>query len=357
MITGTKAAQKRLTSPQFLDGSLGPICLALLAFAGPLKASPLLSWMPFDLTLTLALVTGLAAVASRMSRGPARGAILVPVGLLVLFLLGLVNNSIVGYSLSKTLALYTLTLLAMLAPFYLVRTPKQRRQFLGTFVVLACVVTAATVVSPGSVDEYTSIATLAGTNTISTGRMISTGVVIVLIFAIGSRTSMLNRALLFALGGALLLSTLNTGSRGPFLAIGAAVFGVLITAPMFRKYRKRALAAMLALAAIGLYFALREGGDGAARVFTLLNGEADNSVRVRTYLLSQAFEQISANPFGLGWGNFIDVPGLWRYTNGDRLYPHNVLVEVTLEAGWLAGIAVLAFVVSALIVAKRHAID
>ncbi|TFB61016.1 O-antigen ligase family protein [Cryobacterium sp. Sr3] len=338
---------------RYLDGWFGPAALAVLVFAGPLKSSPALTWLPVDLTLAAGSIVALAAIASRLNRGHTVSAVAIPLVLLALFLLGIFGSSLDGYSLSKIVALYTLTFLAMLAPFYVLRTAPQRRVFITALVAIAIFVGILTIAAPSQDIAYAGVRLLEGSNTISTAQMLSAGVVVCLVLAASLKIHPSSRLILAVLGGVLAFSALGTGSRGPFFAIGLALFGVIVMSPMFSKLRGRAIATAFVVTSVAAFFAVRGGGGGAARIFGFISGQEDNSVRVRQYLLGQAVENIGASPAGIGWGNFIQIAGLWRYVEGDRLYPHNVVVEIFLEAGWLAGFAVLVYLVWTLVRAAK----
>ena len=337
-------------------GWIGPVALALLAYAGAIKNSPLLAWVPLDLTLLFALVVVGSIVISGLSQGAPPLTIALPLGLLATFLLGAFDPQLFGYPLSKVLALFTFTLLSIVAPFFLLRTDDQRRVFVGAFATLALAVAIIIFVRPGVVSASSQVVTLEGTNTISTARMLATGVVIFVLLAMVTAKSTRRPVVFGMLGAALVLSTLSTGSRGPFLAIGVAIFGIIVAAPALKAHRVRSLLASGMVAIIAFFVASVGASDGVSRVLGLLSGGVDNSVRVRVLFLTEAVRKIADTPFGIGWGNFIQLPGMSLYSKGvDRLYPHNVIVEITLEAGWLAGIAFTAFLCASLLRARRAA--
>ena len=337
-------------------GWIGPVALALLAYAGAIKNSPLLAWVPIDLTMLLAVIVVAAILHSGLSLGPPPPSIVWPLSLFAIFLLGAFNPQLSGYPFSKILALFTFTAVAVIAPFFLLRTEDQRRLFVGTLAALALSVAVVIFVSPGAVGSSTNVVTLEGTNTISTARMLATGVVIFIILAMvgGSRTQ--RRLGYGVLGAGLVLSALSTGSRGPFLAVGIAVFAIIVSAPALRANRLPALLTSGLLVIVALLAASASGGDGVSRVFGLLSGGVDNSVRVRGIFLGEAIGKVAETPLGIGWGNFIQLSDMSLYAKGgDRLYPHNLIVEITLEAGWIAGVVVTVFMVASILRARRAA--
>jgi hypothetical protein len=337
-------------------GWIGPVALALLAYAGAIKNSPLLAWVPLDLTIILAVLIAAAILHSCLTLGPPPPTVIWPLSLFAIFLLGAFDPQFSGYPFSKVMALFTFTAVAVIAPFFLLRTEVQRRLFVGTLATLALSVAVTIFVKPGVVGSSSNVVTLEGTNTISTARMLATGIVIFVALAMVGSGRTQRRLGYGALGGALVLSALSTGSRGPFLAVGIAVFAIIVGAPALRSNRLPALLTSGLLALVALLAASAAGGDGVSRVFGLLSGGVDNSVRVRGIFLSEALDKIAETPFGIGWGNFIQLSDMSLYAKGgDRLYPHNVIVETTLEAGWIAGVVVTAFMIASIVRASRAA--
>ena len=112
--------------------NMGPVALALFAYAGQVKLSPLVRWVPVDLTLLLGLVVVVSVIASRVRTGPTSGIMAIPIAVLAVLQLGLVQSSLEGYALTKVITLWTFTALCMIAPFYLLRTESQRKLFLMT---------------------------------------------------------------------------------------------------------------------------------------------------------------------------------------------------------------------------------
>ena len=333
----------------FID-TLGPVALALFAFAGQIKLSPLLSWVPQDLTLLLGLAVTVAVIASRTRSGPTSGALAIPITLLGILQLGLVHSSFQDYARTKVVTLWTFTALSMLAPFYLLRAEWQRRLFLGTLVVLASAIAIVTYIRPASVDTYTNTAVFEGTNTIETARMTDTGVVICLILIIVARMPVWKRVILAVTSIILMIVALGAGSRGPFLAIVAGVFTALITSPVFRKVRGRAILAAVILGSATVTWASNSNSDGVIRVLDFLSGQQNNSSLTREFFWLKSLDYIGSSPQGIGWGNFVKLPGMAIYGNAQGAqYPHNLILETFVEGGWLVGFAVLLYLVASIV--------
>ncbi|MDQ1537565.1 MAG: hypothetical protein QOE58_1958 [Actinomycetota bacterium] len=352
----TTLADVRL--PRWLNmDSVGLVSLALFAYAGQVKMNPLLSWVPVDLTLLLGLVVAVAVIVSRIRVGPTRGVLAVPLTLLAILQLGVVLSPLVGYSLTKVTTLWTFTTLAIVAPFYLIRTEAHRQLFLRTLVVLAVAVAVVTLIRPASDSSFTNVEVFEGSNTIGTARMTATGVVICLIFLLGPRLSAWKRLALALISVVLVTTALGAGSRGPFLALGFGLFAALITAPAFKKIRGRALVAAVILGSAAITWESRSGSDGVRRVMDFIGGEQNGSSMTREFFWSKSISYIWASPGGIGWGDFANLRGIAIYAGADGAqYAHNLILESFVEGGWVVGIAVLCYLIVSTVRASRFAV-
>lgn len=338
------------------QGAWGSVALALLAYAGQIKGSPYLAWMPIDLTLLLGIIVAIAVIFSRVGHGAAHRTIVIPIVLFFVFLFGIFDSSMEGYARDKVLTLYTFTLLAAIAPFYVLRTPRQLRGFLTTLVTLGLIVALVTLVRPTAIADYSDVSIFAGSNTIGTARMTATAVVICVALALTARTRLRNRLLLILASLILITVTIGAGSRGPFLGVAVGLGLMILIAPGLRKYRGRAILAAVILSGAAIVWLSRTGDDGFNRVFDFLNGERDNSTRVRSFLWAETWKQIPSFPTGIGWGDFASLPGMRVYAGNDgTIYPHNLVTEVFIEGGWLIGGAICIYLLIAFFRGRRAA--
>lgn len=337
----------------------GAIALALLAYAGQIKGSPYLAWLPIDLTLLLGVVSALAvATAIAVRRVTPSRNIGVPLTLFFAYLFGVFGSSMQGYANDKVTTLFTITLLAAIAPFFILRERRQQAAFLVTLTVLGLVVALVTLVKPTAIADYSNVSIFAGTNTIGTARMTTTALVICVALAITARTRVRNRLLLVLSGLLLITVAIGAGSRGPFLAVIVGLGLMVVTAPGLAKYRGRAISAAIILGAGAVWWISSTGADGFSRVFDFLNGQQDNSTLTRSFFWAEAWKQIPWTPWGVGWGDFWQLRGMWVYAGADgSLYPHNLVTEVFIEGGWLLGAATIVFLLVALVRSARAATD
>ena len=331
-----------------LGDVLAPSALALLLFAGGVKASPaVLAVLPgpsVDLTVLGALLVAAAVVAGLFRQRlvlPA-GALAV-IGLWAAFAVGLFGPAPTAYASEKAARLFTLTLLAAVAPVFILRTRPRQWLWLAMLVLVGVVTAGLTAVRPGALAAGSDRLAAEGSNTIAAGRALGVALVVLCVLAglrVVPRSLALPGIALFGWG------TLHTGSRGPLLAAVIALVAVaaLRAGDAWRRLRRLlgvSVALALALIAASRIF----DGSFAVQRATGLQGSDGASVRVRGALWTEALRLIPERPFGVGWGGFgPHLPLPYRVELGaGRLYPHNVVLEVAVEAGWLAAVGLLVF--------------
>lgn len=324
---------------------VGAVTLAVLVSAGSLKAHPTLAWLPVDLTLLAAVVLTALVVASFFRGGTAPGAAWIP----IVFIAATAPAAPLlsgAYGASKSLLFYTLTLLCMLSAVLLLRDRRQRAAFLTTLAVIAVLVALALTLAPERPSIWSEVVMLPGTNTISTSRMILTGVIIITLRAMLSERPLVDRALLLALAGCMTLAALNTGARGPALATAAGVgMALLISLPSGRRGLRSLLVAAAAIGVLG-FFASQSTTGGVDRIVALVLGGTDTSTNARAKFWETSLQHILGSPLGSGWGSFGRLVS--AKTGTPSAYPHNSILEITLEAGWLAGLAFVILLIAAL---------
>ena len=123
------------------------------------------------------------------------------------------------------------------------------------------------------------------------------------------------------------LATIQSGSRGPVLAIMVSVAAVLLVAGPAKTFIQRVL--VLSILGVGSLLLFSSSVLENSRLTTAdANG--------RDVLFSAAFDAIVANPVGIGWGNFyLELPNFSR-VDAYTLYPHNIFLEIGVEGGWFA---------------------
>lgn len=344
--------ENRPTRKTALNGGnavLGPAALALLIWAGSLKETPILSWLPVDGTLASALLVAIAVIDSRFRGGKATGRVAAPLLVFGLLFLpaALIAPMHTPYAVSKVVTLFTITLLIAVAPFYLLRAQRQRKVFLITLVLIGVVAGALLAFSPENVVNSPGRVVLEGSNTIATSRIVMTAALILLIGATTRGQRALRRLVIALAAVTLCAVALTTGSRGPVLAMAVAVAVVVVAAAVYRKYRARAIVGIGIVAALAAWL-VTSGQDNAGfdRIIDSFIGGNGSALDGRVLIFARAIEMTKESVFGRGWGGFDE---------GSTPYPHNVLLEIGAEAGVIVLAVVIILSVMTLIRGLRDA--
>lgn len=313
-----------------------------LAFAGFLsagyfKSDPRLAWLPVDLTVLLAIASAAAGFAALVrARLRVDRSIFTILMLFLLFLIpelwrilssGILSSGDI-YQEEKSLRLFTVTLASALGPFVFIRDKASFRRFLNALAFLGFVqaLDAISVLWSGpSMERLSGF----GQNAIALGRSVGVATVVAIVLAVRKELSAI-----VALG--LVLTTaaalLASGSRGPLLAV---VVSVLVAG--FHSDRRnigKTLAGIGFLGAIlgGMTLLLDAVTPVSIQrlwaVFEGAFGGQGSSEMARLQNYEFALGQILRHPFGTGWATFAPEMGG---------YPHNLVLEATLEAGWISG--------------------
>jgi hypothetical protein len=207
-------------TPRHFRDYLAPFAVLLLLYAGYFKANPLLSWVPVDLTLLGALLTlvGVVAVLIRNSVPRGTGTVLALWATFMPMAILHANNT---YGSSKSLRLFTLTLLAALGPLFLIRSERRQQIWVVMQIALGAVLAIGTALSPvpNGLQDYIYQQAAEGTNPIGAGRAAGVAVVGCFVLALAGHQ---RRVLLTAIGAALVIPLFLSGSRGPVLAAMAS---------------------------------------------------------------------------------------------------------------------------------------
>jgi O-antigen ligase len=315
---------------------------ALFLLAGIFKPNPESGHSAFDLTVLTALIT-LGCVAwtfFRVRRQPV-GPFLLLLFFFLLFIPTLFWMDWSSYAVEKVSRFYTLTLLATVVPLYLVRTNEELRRFLSGFVFLCTVVAAAALVvmvSQGS--ELDRLMVLDAT-TIMTGRAVGA---VTLVASLAWFEGCTNR---FVVGIVLVILPtvlVATGAKGPIVATPLALFAtLLLLRAKVRPYLTRLL--LICLLGAGVFYLSLPiiPWTSLFRVGTFVAGQMGSSELDRVSFYADSLEGIKKSPEGLGLGGFASKFGV----GGDevREFPHNIVLEVFLEGGWVAGLYFMFLVV------------
>jgi O-antigen ligase len=319
--------------------------LTLFVYIGLFKEQAVVKALPVDVTLALGLLLS-GVCAARWVSGRARRVpfgLAVPVAVIGLTLVvSLAWTSAPAYGGEKALGFLTLTLLATLAPFFLVEDERDLRRYLGWTIAMAMFAALVTVASPPADSGRLTIG-IEG-NTIGLSHLLCTAALILLV---GALTELFS-ARRWAVGASIALIGVAAaiGSRGPLLslALALAATGLVFLARVPRKVVP-VLAVVVAGAAVLPFVSLPQSsaerlGQAARDPVTAL----ERDPRYTTF--GQAVGLIEQQPLlGAGAGAFQSVGTLTRPPED---YPHNMFLEVWSELG-LAAVVVLAASIGAVL--------
>jgi O-antigen ligase len=264
-----------------------------------------------------------------------------------------------AYSLGKVLRMLTLTPFVTVSAVLVFREQSRRAALVWAFAGSGTVVGVLTLLAPNPLLLARGIYALRGNNTIGTARIVGFGVVALLCLTVLTQRRLVRLAALATAAG-LMVPLLATGSRGPLIALVAA--GLVFAASLPRERWRSAFSALGgAVAVAGVMYVLRPTAV-PDRLGVLVSGQPDTSFAARLDLWSAAASAITDHPLGLGWGNFAHVSPLGTFvtmsgSEGSYLYPHNIILEVGCEGGWIALLGLGIFAIAVLRAARIRSTD
>jgi hypothetical protein len=288
-----------------------------------------------DLTLLLACAV-LLAVAIRIPKATWVRATFEIVTLFALFLPAVFWTRWFDYSRDKVLYLFTLTLLAATAPTIILRGAQQLRRFFIATVVVALIVTVSGI--RGYLGDPTQLRAAAlGASTIALGQIVGSVTLILAVWQQGKSASV--RVLCLALVGVCGILLLATGSRSSIISLAIASLALVGLSKVERGRTAVAVAGLVGGFLVALLVINQFIPESSfARVLDLLHGIDYGGAQIRSEYAKKTIAHIADVPFGQGWGGFAIV----LEGTTERAFPHNLLLEITYEAGWLAGIGFFA---------------
>ncbi len=331
------------------------LLFAFFLTAGYFKADPRFWWLPIDLTLLAALGTvGLVIWSFLKHRFRLPTALFLLLTLFVLFLPSLTVTEWHGYSAEKTIRFFTLTLLATIAPIFLIKSQEDLRRFCNALALVGIIMAIDALASLILQGEQLLRLTAFSANTIALGRAVGLALVWFSVLALEGRFSFLTALIGIGSLGFVLVSA---GSRGPLIA---TALGILLTFMLFRwraVHRTARLAIIILIVVLSVYINFQLIPETSfQRIESFLKGDFGVSEQLRFQAYALSWKAIQENPLGIGLGGFATAINLWNDIS--RQYPHNILLETLLEGGWLAGIYLVILLVLSLLKAyllgRRH---
>lgn len=330
--------RRRLRRPSgTAGGALWLLPLVITLAGGNIKLLPVLSGVPFDLTVAAAGVVALQVFFCVAVRGfaiPQRPAVWLYVLFLLLFL-SLFWTSFDEYSTQKAVRLFSLTLLAAAAPVVLIRSRGDLRRFLDVLAYVGLATCISALVRAGEIvsNDWGRLAVSEDANSLGLARLAGYVVVWSVIRAASSKPR--QAAGWLALAAPAAAALVRTISQGAFFG---AVIAILVVLTLHSQQRRWVRFPVIAAAlGGGVYTAATVPGDFQREGLFSIGVSTTSRLGVWRETFWTTFDR----PWGAGVGDFaevVDVP--WEETFA--VYPHNLWLETGVEAGLLAAVVLLA---------------
>jgi len=240
------------------------------------------------------------------------------------------------YATEKVGRFFTLTLLATIAPLFLIRNKRDLSNVLTMLTGVAVIGSVlALVLAPEAVKEI-ALSPLEGGH-IKFSRLAGMGAIVVLGRQLISGERRRWPLLLLV---PLLYAPISAGSRGPVIAVLMTVLMLSLLKPQTERVRNslQRLLVVGSLIGFSIYFFSLAPEGARERYAALTAPQSAGAARATAY--SEAASLSAANVLGSGWGSF-------EYEAASPLiYPHNIVLEMLVEGGWvIALVSVLGFFV------------
>ena len=333
---------KGLARPLLL---VSQVVYVIFLSAGHFKEN--LTWIPFDLTIGAGVVVFVLSLLVFLAEG---GKIPYAAFWMALFF------SVMGicalwtqwtpYAIEKTTRFYTLSLLGWLIPAMILTDLRGIKRFMWLLIILGLVLSSGVILQvanggfTGDIGERTT-----GFTTVTIALGADAGQALVALYALVLRGG--KWVWLSAICVPLFITLVASGSRGPLFV--SVIVMVMLTLRFSRLKNANGWIAVTLIATMltglsGFTSMLPQGS--VRRIERVLQGAEDESGEARKEANLVALEAAGANPFGLGFGGFGRVYNFGSKT--DRIYPHNVFLEIAAENGVLVGLLFIGIVLASL---------
>jgi O-antigen ligase len=334
---------------------IGVWFFALFLFAGYYKADPRLAFIQrhFDLTLLFLILSFLAALrrvlrksfATKISAGFLKVAILF--SLLATSLLGgLLISQSEGYGLDKAVRFIVLTGWAFFGTAFFITDLISLKHFSWALVTISTVMAIDAVLNYPGVGKIGFVSAL-GSNYIALARAGGLGLLTTLAFLLPTARRPFARLCLWAIAGLQLWAMLNAGARGPVLALALSLL-VFFALSMrgFPRLKVDRFAWRLSIVAliVAVFVSIAGSELFSTLVFRtqVLMTKLGNSAAMRLSSYKEAIRLWGNSPiWGIGTGGFAMAVTGSVFVRG---YPHNIILELGAENGFLGVLVFLVMV-------------
>lgn len=261
--------------------------------------------------------------------------------LFVFFIPAVIFSDWGPYATEKIALLYSLTFLAMMGPLFLIRDEKDLRLLFFSLALFGLAYSGAAAWGLFFSSSVTTRLSAANSNPITMARAATLPLLCFVSLGLSKR---MNPWISYPMALFNSFIVFGSGSRGPLIAASTLVlFNLLFF------YRPRFSVKGVALVGVPILLVIAYAAfsiddiipAGAyRRILTLAEGKLGDSEMSRLEAFDISMDEIGIHPLGIGWGGFEDKLDLW-WGKMKILYPHNLIAEVFLEAGWLPGFLLL----------------
>jgi len=301
------------------------LALALYVVVGDVKGDDrVASLMPVDLTLVLAAIL-LVGIALNFLRG--KRIVAMPPIYFVLLALAVLMTASLSYTpvfeagLEKLGRFLTVTAIAIVAPFFVLGTPRAMRRFLIGFAIAAYAICAYSLTDLGGSGRLAT----PSNNTIGLGH-IACALVVLIWFAVVPRFSFPGRLLTYLLLIVPGVALIGSGSRGSAVALVA----VIVISLFFYRRLLLDLAFVAAFGCLAIPF-FNLPASSLEYLATLVRSHSVSGLlSFRGELLEYGWKLLQQHPL-LGAG----IQGFRYYSPNAGLFnwPHNIFLEIACEIG------------------------
>jgi O-antigen ligase len=353
------------SSPYLLRWRAGPlaaaacITFALMFFVGDLKGNLQTEWapsasaaIPFDLTAAVFFVGLIVSALSFLGRkGKIQTQVMWMFALFLAFSISILWTQFTPYAVEKITRLFTLSLVAATLPAITLTRLKDIKLFITTIIVAGTAISLAGFMQVLTGSSLNGRISGINADTISLGR--NSGIALVGLYTLVS-CDRKRRLLLATFCLPLLMVLVASGSRGPALFAMAVIVFVTVR---WARMNLPVIGIALALFAIAGFFLAQDPPilpkGSVDRILAFIEQRYDSSAQERVVAGGAALHEIGNVPLGLGIGGFGKIYNFGSVT--DHIYPHNIVLEIAVEDGWLVGLFFLLIVLIALVRGYRSA--
>jgi hypothetical protein len=241
------------------------------------------------------------------------------------------------YAVEKITRLFTLSLISAILPAFIFTRPREVRLYISSIIAAGFLISLAGLVQVITGTNVNGRITGISADTVGLGR--NAGIALVGLYTLVS-CGRKNRMWLGVFCLPLLLVLIASGSRGPaFFAMGI----IALVTVFWARYNLRGIAIAIAIFAAAAFMISQDVSVlpklTLDRFAYIIEHRWDSSAEERVIAGRAAIEEIGKSPLGLGIGGFAQVYNFGSAT--DRVYPHNIVLEIAVEDGWLVGILFL----------------